>query len=61
MRPPVNDPDANGIRDYKNDVRNYVTINDCVAEEQLYRATITKHIKNKIKAKEEWLEVATNE
>lgn len=51
---PVNYQDANGIRvtDHKNDVRNYATINDCVAKEQLCRATITKHIKNKSKAKD---------
>lgn len=51
---PVNYQDANGIRvtEYKYDVRNYATITDCVAKEQLCRATITKHIKNKSKAKD---------
>lgn len=51
---PVNYQDANGIRvtDYKNDVRNYAKINYYVAKEQLCRATITQHIKNKSKAKD---------
>lgn len=51
---PVNYQDANGIRvtDHKNGVRNYPTINDCLAKEKLCRATITKHIKNKSKAKD---------
>ncbi|EPH94747.1 hypothetical protein D922_01495 [Enterococcus faecalis 06-MB-DW-09] len=50
----MNYKDANGIRvtDYNNDVRNYTTINDCAAKEQLCRATVTKHIKNKSKAKD---------
>jgi len=51
---PMNYQDANGIRvtDQNNDVRNYTTINDCAAKEQLCRATIRKHIKNKSKAKD---------
>ncbi|MBX9120397.1 hypothetical protein ACFDAA_18840 [Enterococcus casseliflavus] len=51
---PMNYQDANGIRvtDHKNDVRNYAIIDDCVAKEQLCRATITKHIKSRSKAKD---------
>lgn len=51
---PMNYKDANGIRvtDLNNDVRNYTTINDCATKEQLCRATIRKHIKNKSKAKD---------
>lgn len=51
---PMNYQDANGIRvtDYKNDVRNYATIDDCVGKERLCRATITKHIKSRSKAKD---------
>lgn len=51
---PMNYQDANGVRviDHKNNVRNYATIDDCVAKEQLCRATITKHIKSRSKAKD---------
>lgn len=51
---PLNYKNANGVRvtDHKNDIRNYATINECVTKEQLCRATITKHIKNKSKAKD---------
>lgn len=50
----MNYQDANGIRvtDHKNDARNYETIHDCVAKEQLFRATITQHIKNKSRSKD---------
>ncbi|WP_429976765.1 hypothetical protein [Enterococcus sp. AZ051] len=51
---PMNYKDANGIRvtDYKNDSRKYETIDNCVAKERLCRATITKPIKSRSKAKD---------
>ena len=50
----MNYQDANGIRvtDHKNDVRNYITINECAVKKRLRRVTITKHIKNKSSAKD---------
>lgn len=51
---PMNYQEANGIRvtDHKNDVRNYATIDDRVAKERLFRATITNHIEIRSKAKD---------
>lgn len=51
---PMNYQDANGIKviDQESNVRQYTTINECVLNEKLCRATITRHIKNKSKAKD---------
>lgn len=51
---PMNYQDANGIEviDQESNVRKYATINECVLNEKLCRATITKHIKNRSKAKD---------
>jgi len=51
---PINYQDANGIKviDQESNVRKYATINECVLNEKLCRATITKHIKNRSKAKD---------
>jgi len=51
---PMNYHDANGIRviDQESNVRKYSTINECVINEKLCRATIMKHIKNRSKAKD---------
>lgn len=51
---PMNYQDTNGIMvsDQENNVREYTTISECVINEKLCRATITKHIKNKSKAKD---------
>lgn len=51
---PMNYQDANGIKviDQESNVRKYATINECVINEKLCRATITKHIKNRSKAKD---------
>ncbi|MGH1842167.1 hypothetical protein ABE867_15870 [Enterococcus gallinarum] len=51
---PMNYQDANGIKviDQESNVRKYATINECVISEKLCRATITKHIKNRSKAKD---------
>ena len=50
----MNYQDANGIRviDQENNVRKYSTINECVINKKLCRATITKHIKNKSKRRQ---------
>ncbi|EYT94381.1 MULTISPECIES: hypothetical protein [Enterococcus] len=51
---PMNYRDANGIKvlDQESNVREYTTIRECVINEKLCRATITKHIKNRSKAKD---------
>ncbi len=51
---PMNYHDANGIKviDQESNVREYKTISECVINEKLCRATITKHIKNRSKAKD---------
>lgn len=51
---PMNYQDANGIKviDQESNVRKYATINECVINEKLCRATITKHIKNRSKVKD---------
>ncbi|MGQ4245060.1 hypothetical protein ACUD7I_16150 [Enterococcus casseliflavus] len=51
---PMNYQDANGIIviDQEGNVREYTTISECVINEKLCRATITKHIKNRSKAKD---------
>lgn len=51
---PMNYQDANGIKviDQESNVKKYATINECVINEKLCRATITKHIKNRSKAKD---------
>ncbi|EPH93060.1 hypothetical protein D922_02224 [Enterococcus faecalis 06-MB-DW-09] len=51
---PMNYRDANGIMviDQESNVREYTTISECVINEKLCRATITKHIKNRSKAKD---------
>ncbi|MBO1123732.1 hypothetical protein FQS88_17950 [Enterococcus casseliflavus] len=51
---PMNYQDANGIEviDQESNVRKYATISECVISEKLCRATITKHIKNRSKAKD---------
>lgn len=51
---PMNYQDANGIIviDQESNVREYTTISECVINEKLCRATITKHIKNGSKAKD---------
>ncbi|HGF7758434.1 TPA: hypothetical protein QFM36_002735, partial [Enterococcus faecium] len=38
--------------DQERNVRKYTTINECVINENLCRAPITKHIKNRSKAKD---------
>lgn len=45
---PMNYRDANGIKviDQESNVREYTTISECVINEKLCRATITRHIKN---------------
>ncbi|WP_429960899.1 hypothetical protein [Enterococcus sp. AZ012] len=45
---PMNYQDANGIKviDQESNVREYTTISECVINEKLCRATITRHIKN---------------
>lgn len=45
---PMNYQDINGVKviDHRNNVRIYMTINECVTKELLCRATITRHIKN---------------
>lgn len=51
---PMNYRDSNGIKviDQESNVREYATIRECVINEKLCRATITKHIKNGSKAKD---------
>lgn len=51
---PMNYQDAKGIKviDQESNVREYATINECVINENLCRATITKHIKNRSRAKD---------
>lgn len=51
---PMNYQDANGIKvvDQESNVREYTTISECAINEKLCRATITKHIKNRSKAKD---------
>ncbi|MDH4720517.1 hypothetical protein PBN90_09390 [Enterococcus faecalis] len=51
---PMNYQDAHGIKiiDQERNVRKYTTINECVINENLCRAPITKHIKNRSKAKD---------
>ena len=46
---PMNYQDAKGIKviDQESNVRAYATINECVINENLCRATITRHIKNR--------------
>lgn len=56
---PMNYRDANGIKviDQESNVREYATINECVINENLCRATITKHINNRSKAKQKTAEL----
>ena len=51
---PMNYQNANGIKviDQESNVKKYSTINECVINKKLCRATITKHIKNRSKAKD---------
>ncbi|MCD5186876.1 hypothetical protein IV471_16750 [Enterococcus gallinarum] len=51
---PMNYQDAKGIKviDQESNVRAYATINECVINENLCRATITRHIKNRSKSKD---------
>lgn len=51
---PMNYQNAKGIKviDQESNVREYTTISECVINEKLCRATITKHIKNRSKAKD---------
>ena len=51
---PMDYQDGNGrkVIDQESNVRKYATISECVINEKFCRATITKHIKNRSKAKD---------
>ena len=51
---PMNYKDSKGVRviDHRNNIREYTAINECVINEKLCRATITRHIKNGSKTKD---------